>query len=81
MNTVLEKTNTCSLCQIPNSSLKMHFLATEDFAFYDHKGIDFKTTTKQLWKMSLWFGSQGGSTITTAKSLKNYYFLTNGQNC
>jgi penicillin-binding protein 1A len=78
---VENRTNT-SIERVPEFLIKA-LIATEDARFYDHQGVDTRSTIRVLVKSILLFNrnSGGGSTITQqlAKNLyrrKNFGFLT-----
>lgn len=56
-------------------NLKSAVVAVEDKRFYDHKGVDWRGTTRALLSnASSGGGQQGGSTLTQ-QYVKNYLFL------
>lgn len=59
-----EKRIPVSLSELPPSLIQA-FIASEDARFFKHRGVDFLSILRALWK-NLWAGEivQGGSTIT-----------------
>ncbi|PFX63555.1 penicillin-binding protein [Bacillus wiedmannii] len=67
-----EKRTNIMYDQIPKL-VENAFLAAEDARFYEHRGVDFKGTTRAvLVSLKGDYGSQGGSTITQ-QVIKNYF--------
>ncbi|EJR57458.1 1A family penicillin-binding protein [Bacillus cereus VD115] len=67
-----EKRTNIMYGQIPKL-VENAFLAAEDARFYEHRGVDFKGTTRAvLVSLKGDYGSQGGSTITQ-QVIKNYF--------
>lgn len=68
----LENRTNTSLDEIPESFVHA-LLATEDVRFFDHKGVDLRSTVRVLFKSILMNQNSGGGSTLTQQLAKNLY--------